>query len=145
MSETSEPFEQPSFLGMTKFTSSPGSEDGPSPFVLPASPSPESSGPVHSPVSLFHKPEGAEVLRTSATFGLMGETSSPSACLQRSLENRLLHRMEKRGSPEFVLTWKHSDMPSGPPICALRASEPPTAYSGFTGWRSPQHSDGEGG
>jgi hypothetical protein len=143
MKETSEQSEQPSFPGMSRSICSPASAAGRSPFVLPDSPG--QSGPPASPASLFHKPVGAEVLRTSATFGLMGENSSPSSGLQKSLENRLLQRMEKHGSPEFVLTWKHSDMPSGPPICALRASEPPIDDSACTGWRSPQHSDGEGG
>ncbi len=31
------------------------------------------------------------------------------------------------GFPGCVLTWKHWDMPSGPPICALRASAPRTS------------------
>ena len=53
--------------------------------------------------------------------------------------------MAANGSPEFVLTWKTLDMPAGPPICALRASERRTGGNVCIGWRSPQASDGEGG
>jgi hypothetical protein len=42
--------------------------------------------------------------------------------------------MAAYGSPEYALTWKHWDMPSGPAICALRASGRRTSGSGFTGW-----------
>jgi hypothetical protein len=34
-------------------------------------------------------------------------------------------------------TWKHWAMPSGPPICALRASPRPTSGSGCSGWQTP--------
>jgi len=36
-----------------------------------------------------------------------------------------------------VLTWKRWDMPSGPPICALRARAPRTSGKGCGGWPSP--------
>ena len=65
--------------------------------------------------------------------------TSPSAGLQRSLEKMLRARMDVNGSLEYVLTWKESDMPSGVPICALRASARPTSGSGFTGWRTPDN------
>jgi hypothetical protein len=44
------------------------------------------------------------------------------------------------GSPEYVLTWKHWDMPSGPPICALRARARRTSDSAFGGWPTPDSS-----
>ena len=52
--------------------------------------------------------------------------------------------MDVNGSPEFVLIWKTHDMPSGPPICALRARERPTFDNGFGGWPSPKASNGTG-
>ena len=58
----------------------------------------------------------------SGTSGQNGSGSSPSAALQRSLESRLRTRLDASGSPEYALTWRRWDMPSGPPICALRAS-----------------------
>ncbi len=42
------------------------------------------------------------------------------------------------GSPEYVLTWKHWDMESGPPICALRASARRTSDNACTGWPTPK-------
>jgi len=43
-------------------------------------------------------------------------------------------RLDGRGSPLYVLTWKRWDIGSGPPICALRASARPTSGSGSIGW-----------
>jgi hypothetical protein len=57
----------------------------------------------------------------SDTSGLNSDASSRSVNLQRSLENRLRAQLGASGSLEYVLTWKSWDMPSGPPICALRA------------------------
>jgi len=55
------------------------------------------------------------------TSGPIGSPSSPSADLQSSLESKLRARLGVSGSLEYVLTWKHWDMLSGPPICRLRA------------------------
>ena len=41
------------------------------------------------------------------------------------------------GSLEYALTWKHWDMLSGPPICALRARARPTSDNAYTGWPTP--------
>jgi len=51
--------------------------------------------------------------------------------------------MDVNGSPEYALTWKHWDMPSGPPICALRARARPTSDNACSGWPTPAHQDGE--
>jgi hypothetical protein len=45
--------------------------------------------------------------------------------------------MAVNGSPEYELTWKHWDMPAGPPICALRASARRTSDNGCGGWPTP--------
>jgi hypothetical protein len=45
--------------------------------------------------------------------------------------------MDVTGSPEYVLTWKHWDMQSGPPILALRARARRTSDSDFGGWPTP--------
>lgn len=46
------------------------------------------------------------------------------------------------GSPLFALTWKHWDMPWGPPICALRASARRTSDSEFGSWPTPNTPSG---
>ena len=78
---------------------------------------------------------------TNDTSGPLFTRSSPSADLQRSLENRLRARMDVNGSPEYALTWKHWDMPAGLPICALRASARRISGNGFGGWPTPQVAD----
>jgi hypothetical protein len=80
-------------------------------------------------------------MTTNDTSGPLFTNSSPSADLQRSLENRLRANLEGSGSPEYALTWKMHDMPSGPPICALRASGRRTSGKDFSGWPSPQTRD----
>jgi hypothetical protein len=76
-------------------------------------------------------------LRRAPPLARFFEPPSPSAARQLSLENRLRARMAAFGSPEFVSTWKHWDMVSGPPICALRASPRPTFDSACIGWPTP--------
>jgi hypothetical protein len=58
--------------------------------------------------------------------------------------------LDVNGSPEYGLTWKHWDIPSGPPICALRASGRRISDSASTGlqisgWQSPKVADADGG
>ena len=116
-------------------TSSPGSADGPSPSNSQDGKAP--SGPAPVPVSRFRRLESDRVKPMPATFGLFGDTSSPSAILQRSLENKLQQALGVSGSPEFALTWKTWDMQSGPPICALRASGRRTSDSDSGSWPTP--------
>ncbi len=98
-------------------------------------------GPEAAPASPSH-PQGAlAAWATSGTFGPLFTGSSPSAVLQSSLESRLRARMAVTGSPEYALTWSHWDMPSGPPICRLRALGHRTSGSGFGGWPTPTAND----
>src|SRR5690606_21182919 len=75
--------------------------------------------------------------------------SLTSVDLQLSLASRLQALMAVDGSPEYELTWKQWDMPSGPPICALRAAARRTSGRGFglspKGWTTPQAHDGSPG
>jgi hypothetical protein len=122
-------------------TSSPGSGGGAMPCDLPDGQMTLLSGldPVHvSPSAL---PAKAKASQTSDISGPSSDASSRSASLQSSLESRLRQRLEGRGSPEYVLKWKHWDMDSGPPICALRASTPRTSAKGSSGWPTPLQSD----
>src|SRR3546814_13202600 len=63
--------------------------------------------------------------------------------LHGALPCGLRRRMAASGSPEYVLTWKHWDMPSGPPICALRARAPRTSDHDCGGLRSASASEAE--
>jgi hypothetical protein len=46
--------------------------------------------------------------------------------------------MAGNGSPLFELTWRETDMPSGPPISQLQASARHTSGKGFGGWPTPR-------
>jgi|SRR5579862_1693104 len=72
------------------------------------------------------------------TCGPSGAISSKSAALQASLESRLQALLDVNGSLEFALIWKSWDMPSGGPICRLRASRRRKSDKGFSGWPAPQ-------
>jgi len=120
---------QASQAGTTPSNSQDGPQTGP-------------SGLGAAPASRFHRPVNAEALRTSDICGLFGSSLSPSADLQRSLESRLLQRLADSGSMEYVLTWKRWDMPSGPPICVLRAQAPRTSGKGCGGWQTPNAMEG---
>jgi hypothetical protein len=117
--------------------SSPASAAGRSHSRRPAGPKIERYGPEVVHVSRFRAQDSGKDMPIEDTFGLFFMTSSPSAGLQRSLESRLRARMDVNGSPEYALTWSTWDMPSGPPICALRARVRPISDSGYSGWPTP--------
>lgn len=109
------------------------SEATPKPISLPAS----AAGP--SPCVLLDGPTIApsKAMPINDTCGPLFTASSPSAGLQRFLENRLRAATDVNGSPEYALTWKHWDMPAGLQICALRASARRIRGKGFIGWPTP--------
>lgn len=53
--------------------------------------------------------------------------------------------LDVTGSPEFELTWRYWDMPSGPPILALRASARRTSASACSGWPTALAADARKG
>ena len=100
------------------------------------------SGQEAVPASPSASPEKGSPKKIAGTYGPNSGDSSPSAALQQSLESRLRVLLGVNGSIEYALTWKHWDMKSGPPICALRASARRTSDSGFTGWPTPNTPSG---
>lgn len=120
------------------------SEDGRSPsnsrIGLPSA----KFGPHPFLVSRFRSQEQDKALSTDATSGPLFTASSPSAGLQSSLESRLRALMDVNGSPEFALTWRSLDMPSGPSLCRLAPSVRRTGGSGSTGapWPTPNTPNG---
>ena len=126
-------------------TSLPALADGIMPLPSPAGPSTVPSGRHRSPASPSVRPDALKAWATSGTYGLLFCGSSPSADLQQLLASKLEPLLDVHGSPEYVLTWKHWDMLSGPPISALRASPRPTNASACTGWRTPTATERSGG
>ena len=122
-------------------TFSLASEDGPTPSSWLAGIQLEMFGQdpalANHSVSPRINPHSLMRSKTSDTYGLSGESLSPSAVLQSSLESRLRANLDVNGSLECVLTWKHWDMQSGQQICALRASTRHTEDNDFTGWPTP--------
>lgn len=96
------------------------------------------SGQAPARVNLSARQAKAQGLMIPATYGPSSIGSLGSANLQQSLENRLRARLDVDGSPEYALTWKHWDMPLGPPICALRASARRISGKDCSGWGTPR-------
>lgn len=157
-------------------TSSPGSASGHTPFDLLDGPTTGPSGPAPARAPRSRPPEKeARVLAAAersvsrilssqpdgyvsiaATSGVATiATCSPnlsaskaSAALQLSLESRLRAATADCGSTLYELSWKRLDMPSGPPICALRASARRTSANGSSssrkGWPTPRAESAHG-
>jgi len=126
---------------LTSATSLPESAGGPLPCGSQDTSMFADCGPAPVPASPSLPPVNEKEPLMPDTSGLKCAASSRSAALAFVLESKLRARMEGRGAPEYVLTWKHWDMPSGPPICALRASGRRISDngSGGVGWPTPNH------
>lgn len=82
---------------------------------------------------------------TSGIYGQPSITSSASASLQRSLENKLRAKTQILGSTLYTMTWKPWVTPSGRSRFRLRASVRRTSETGCTGWPTPSRANGDGG
>jgi hypothetical protein len=71
------------------------------------------------------------------TSGLLGHDSSASAALQRSLENRLMTRLDTAGSTLFKLTWRGRTTPLGRRYLERAASVRRTSGKGCTSVPTP--------
>lgn len=141
MSDQLPMFDPPTLPDTSSATGSPGSAAGPMRSDSPDGPMINPSGPVPVRVSRFRALEKDKVISTNAIYGRYSSGSSPSAVLQRCLENKLQARMDVNGSPEYALTWKRWRMPAGVPICALRASARHRSGSGSIGWQTPRSNE----
>ena len=135
---------QASLLDTHNATSSQESADGVTRCDSPDGQTTGPCGPAPAPANLSARQAKAQGLLTIGTSGQHSGGSSLSADLQSSLESRLRAALDVNGSPEYALTWKHWDMQSGPPICALRASARRTSDSGRGGWPTPTKGNAEG-
>ena len=125
---------QPTLPGFDGHTFSEELGAGTSPCNSPDGQSIAPSGLAPAPASPSPRRAKGKARRTIATSGPSSSGSSPSATLQSCLANKLRQMMDVNGSPEYVLTWKDWDMPSGPPICALRARARHISGSDCSGW-----------
>lgn len=120
---------------------SPASASGPMPCGELAGPMPDLSGQDLVPVNHSALLVVEQGLPTSATSGPSGSGSSASACLQRSLVNKLEAELAGNGSTLYSLTWNEQTTPSGRSISQLVASVPRTSDNAPTssraGWATP--------
>ena len=123
-------------------TSSPGSEAGHTPCVLPDGPMSSPHGAAHVPVSRSAPPAKEMVARTSGTYGRIGSISSASAGLQSSLARMLQRRLDGAGSMLFSATWRRKITPRGRQYWEHTASQRRTSASGFGSWPTTQGRDG---
>lgn len=137
--------DRPTSKGTPSATSSPASADGPSLSGSPAGLTTAPCGPAAARANLSPRLALAAGITTRAPYGGPSGGSSKTATLQQCTESRLRQRLAGSGSPEYVLTWKHWDMPAGEPICALRASGRRTSGSDCSGWPTPSVRDHKGG
>lgn len=121
--------------------SSPGSVDGPMPCGSLGGLTIKLSGPVPARANLSALEESSKELMMIGTYGQSGENLSPSATLQSSLENKLLARLQRYGSPECDLSWNISVIDSGPPVFVVRASLRLTTDPVIFLWPTPQARD----
>ena len=118
-------------------TSSPASADGHTRSASQAGRTRKPSGQGAVPVSRFRAQDSEKAMPINDISGPLFNASSQSARLQSCLENRLRERMGVSGSLEYALIWRQWDMPAGPPICALRVSEPLISAREYIGWPTP--------
>ena len=138
--------------GLTMSIGSPASEAGPLPCVSPVGLTVDQSGPEAAPANPSRRRVGKKAKRTKGISGRGCGTKSFAGVHQSRLESRLRALLDVNGSLEYELTWKHWDMSSGVPICALRASARRTSDSDCSGpeadscdllgWSAPQWHDG---
>lgn len=119
-------------------TSSPGSADGRMRSGSQVGRMSGPCGPDPALASLTPRQAREAGMTTRGPYGGRGAGSSISVGLQLSLASRLRRLMGVDGSLEYELTWRQWDMPSGPPICALRASARRTSDNGYGGWHTPR-------
>jgi hypothetical protein len=132
-------FEQLTLFPTTNAISSQASADGATRFGSQDGPTIGPCGPAPARASRSASRAKAPESMTPDTSGLSSLGSSASAALQLATASRLRQALAGLGSPLYALTWKAWDMPSGPPICALRASGRRTFDSGCSGsgWPTP--------
>ncbi len=129
---------------LVRRTSSPASEDGPTPFAWPAGPLIALSGLAPAPANRSAPLAAKAASSTTAISGPSGSASSRSAALQSSLASRLPRLMASTGSTLFSLTWSEKATPSGRRICRLLASAPHTNGNACSSWPSPVANDAKG-
>lgn len=128
-----------------RFTSSPASASGLTPFARLVGKMTVLYGQAHALANRSQLPATEQAWMTSAISGRTCSDSSKHIDLPSLWESRLRARMGSPGSTLYKLTWKVRSTPHGRQIPALRASALPTSGNGSTGWATPSATDYKGG
>lgn len=129
------------WLDIGSATSSPGSEDGATPFGWLDGPTIEPSGPDLALANLSARQAKGLGLLTSGTYGLHGTGFSGSVNLTSFLANKL--QTLCRGSTLFRQTWKLKATPSERALWVHTASAHRTSGNDCTGWPTTRSAAGE--
>jgi hypothetical protein len=125
-------------------TSSPASEDGPTPSDSRCGLTIDLFGQEVAPASPSQPQEKAKQHTTTATSGPSGKALSALANRQESLANRLKRRLDGVGSTLFTLTWKRKATPLGRPYYQLAASGRRISDNDCGSWATPTALDAKG-
>jgi len=129
--------------GTLSATSSQESGSGPTPSDKQDGLTTDLFGQALAPASPSAAPAKASGMKTSATYGRLGQGSSESRALTLSLANRLQTVTDTLGSTLWEMNWRASATPSGRYVPRLVVSERLTSGSGFTSWPTPMANDSE--
>ena len=138
-------FTHPTCADSSSAISSPGSASGAWPCAAQAGLMTDLFGQVPVLANLSARQARELGLLTSGTSGLPSSTSSKSAALQSSLENKLRAKLQTLGSTLYKMTWKAWNTGSQRSRFRLRASVRRISETDSTGWPTPQTSDSTGG
>jgi hypothetical protein len=137
MKEKSKMSKQTTSRDLSSVISSVESQCGATPCGSPAGPTTDLFGREVAPAPASPSRAKARGLMTLATSGRIGIDSCASAALQRSLENRLMERLDTAGSTLFSLTWKRKTTPLGRRYLERAASGRRTGDKDCTSWPTP--------
>jgi hypothetical protein len=129
--------DQTTYADTHNATSSPASESGHTRFDAQDGQMIDLFGLVPVRANLSARQAKELDLMMSGTYGRTSSTSSKSASLQSSLENKLRARTSMLGSTLYKMTWKPWATPSGRSRSRLRASVRRISETERTGWATP--------
>ena len=118
-------------------TSSRVSEGGLTPCDLLDGQTTDPCGQAHAHANPSRLQATKKVKKTNAIYGQYGSTSSASADLQQSLENKLAAQLPTGGLTMFIKGWKQKTTPSGRQYCQLAVSARPIKETDCGLWRTP--------
>jgi hypothetical protein len=104
---------------------------GATPCASPDGPMTDLFGREVAPASHLPRQVKERANRMSATYGRIGQGSSASAALQKSLESKLMMQLPQAGSMTSFMTWRRKRTPALRRYCQLVVSGRRMSVNGF--------------